>query len=61
MRPNLDDAITLEGIVNTDGMKLQSLEKPLIVQKEPGAVKVGDLLAGDEIEDSRKKGASCLM
>ena len=49
---NLDGQITLdEAIGNTDGMKLQ----PLIVHKEAGAVKVGDLPAKDELDDSGKK------
>ena len=53
---NLDGQITLdEAIADTDGMKLQFLEKPLIVHKEAGAVKVGDLPAKDELDDSGKK------
>ena len=53
---NLDGEITLdEAIADTDCMKLQFLEKPLIVHKKAGAVKVGEFPAKDELDDSGKK------
>ena len=39
---NLDGAVTLEeAIGQTDGMKLLELERPIVVNKPVGAVRVG--------------------
>ena len=52
----LDGAITFEeAISNTAGLKVIFLEKPMIVHKPIGSVKIGDLPAKDEIVDSMKK------
>ena len=46
---NLDGAVTLEEAVGqTHGMKLLQLERPIVVNKPLGAVRVGDLPAKDE-------------
>ena len=43
---NLDGNCTLEeAIAHTDGMKILYLEKPMVVNKEPGSIKLGDLPA----------------
>ncbi|CAE7356601.1 unnamed protein product, partial [Symbiodinium sp. CCMP2456] len=54
---HLDGAITWEeAISNTDGLKVLQLDRPMIVHKDVGCVKVGDLPAQDEITaDSIKK------
>ena len=53
---NLDGNITWdEAITNTDGMKVVGLERPMVVNKPVGFVKVGDLPARDEIDDGIKK------
>ena len=39
----------------TDGMKILYPEKPTVVNKEPGSIKLGDLPAKTEITDSMKK------
>ncbi|CAJ1382958.1 unnamed protein product [Effrenium voratum] len=53
---NLDGNCTLEeAIAHTDGMKILYLEKPMVVNKEPGSIKLGDLPAKMEITDSVKK------
>ena len=52
----LDGAITFEeAISNTEGLKVIFLEKPMIVHKPIGSVKIGDLPAKDEIVDSSEK------
>ncbi|CAE7821088.1 unnamed protein product [Symbiodinium sp. KB8] len=52
----LDGAITFEeAISNTEGLKVIFLEKPMIVHKSIGSVKIGDLPAKDEIVDSSNK------
>ncbi|CAE7212285.1 unnamed protein product [Symbiodinium sp. CCMP2592] len=52
----LDGAITLEETIsNTEGLKVIFLEKPMIVHKPVGSVKIGDLPARDEIVDALKK------
>ena len=54
---HLDGAITWEGAIsNTDGLKVLQLVRPMIVHKDVGCEKVGDLPAQDEITaDSIKK------
>ena len=53
---NLDGNCALEeAIAHTDGMKILYLEKPMVVNKEPGSIKLGDLPAKMEITDSVKK------
>ena len=53
---NLDGAVTLEeAIGQTDGMKLLQLEKPIVVNKPLGAVRVGDLPVKDDVSDTLKK------
>ena len=57
----LDGAITFEeAISNTEGLKVIFLEKPMIVHKSIGSVKIGDLPAKDEIVDSSNKKNSVL-
>ena len=52
----LDGAITFEeAISNTEGLKVIFLERPMIVHKPIGSVKIGDLPTKDEIVDSLNK------
>ena len=49
----LDGALTWEeAIVNTDGIKVVVVEKPIIVNRPAGSVGIGDLPAKDELTDS---------
>ena len=53
---NLDGSVTFEeAIANTEGLKTLQLEKPIIVHKPVGNIKVADLPAKDEIHDNGKK------
>ena len=53
---NLDGAVTLEeAIGQTDGIKLLQLERPIVVSKPLGAVRVGDLPAKEDISETLKK------
>ena len=53
---NLDGTVTWEEAIGiTDGMKIMTLDKPLVVNKPVGAIKIGDLPARDEIVDSMNK------
>ncbi|CAE7615960.1 unnamed protein product [Symbiodinium sp. CCMP2592] len=52
----LDGTTTWEEAIGiTDGMKIMTLDKPLVVNKPIGAIKIGDLPAKDEIVDSMNK------
>ncbi|CAE7362365.1 unnamed protein product [Symbiodinium sp. CCMP2592] len=53
---SLDGSMTFEeAMANTDGLKVITLEKPMIVHKEPGFVSIGDLPAVNNLTDVLKK------
>ena len=53
---SLDGTVTWEEAIGiTHGMKIMTLNKPLVVNKPIGAIKIGDLPTKDEIVDSMNK------
>ena len=58
----LNGALTWEeAIVNIDGMKIVVVEKPIIVNRPTGSIRIGDLPAKDKITHSIYKKESPVL